>query len=170
MEKRLNGSKSNICSPQGDEHTISLPEFLQRFGADNSGLSGLSEQEAARRLHECGPNVLEETGKESLLIAYLKQFWNFFSVLLIIGALLSFLAEYLDPGKGNLYIGIATELIILALIIWNPFANLIFNTSPLDLKYILLSIPFAIFLLGIDELRKYLLRRNVNWAVKFLKW
>jgi sodium/potassium-transporting ATPase subunit alpha len=67
-------------------------------------------------------------------------------------------------------LGIATELLILALIIWNPFANLIFNTSPLDLRYILLSIPFAISLLGIDELRKYLLRRNVSWAARFLKW
>jgi sodium/potassium-transporting ATPase subunit alpha len=67
-------------------------------------------------------------------------------------------------------LGIATELLILALIIWNPFANLIFNTSPLDLKYVLLSVPFAIFLLGIDELRKYLLRRNISWAARFLKW
>jgi sodium/potassium-transporting ATPase subunit alpha len=67
-------------------------------------------------------------------------------------------------------LGIASELLILAFIIWNPFANLIFNTSPLDLRYVLLSIPFAIFLLGIDELRKYLLRRNVSWAVRFFKW
>ena len=57
-------------------------------------------------------------------------------------------------------LGIATELLILAFIIWNPFANLIFNTSPLDLRYILLSIPFALFLLGIDELRKYLLEKR----------
>ncbi len=110
MEKKLNGSKSKICSPQGDEHKISLPEFLQRLGVDDSGLS---EQEASRRLQECGPNVLEETGKESILIKYLKQFWNFFSILLIIGALLSFLAEYLDPGKGNLYIGIAIGLVVI---------------------------------------------------------
>jgi len=67
-------------------------------------------------------------------------------------------------------LGIAIELLILALIIWSPFANLIFNTSPLDLRYVLLSVPFAIFLLGIDELRKYLLRRNVRWAARFLKW
>ena len=67
-------------------------------------------------------------------------------------------------------LGIAIELLILALIIWSPFANLIFNTSPLDLRYVLLSVPFAIFLLGIDELRKYLLRRKVRWAVRFLKW
>ncbi len=110
MEKKSTVSKSKICSPQGNEHTISFPEFLQRFGAD---INGISEQEAARRLQECGPNVLEETGKESLLISYLRQFWNFFSILLIIGALLSFLAEYLDPGKGNLYIGIAIGLVVI---------------------------------------------------------
>src|SRR5665647_289105 len=67
-------------------------------------------------------------------------------------------------------LGIASELLILAFIVWNPFANLIFNTSPLDLRYISLSIPFALFLLGIDELRKYLLRRDVGWAARFLKW
>jgi sodium/potassium-transporting ATPase subunit alpha len=67
-------------------------------------------------------------------------------------------------------LGIASELILLALIIWNPFANLIFNTSPLELRYILLSIPFAILLLGIDELRKYLLRRNVDWVARYFKW
>jgi sodium/potassium-transporting ATPase subunit alpha len=67
-------------------------------------------------------------------------------------------------------LGIASELLILAFIIWNPFANLIFNTSPLDLRYVLLAVPFAIFLLGIDELRKYLLRKNVSLAARFLKW
>jgi sodium/potassium-transporting ATPase subunit alpha len=67
-------------------------------------------------------------------------------------------------------LGIASELLILALIIWNPFANLIFNTTPIDLRYMLLAIPFAVFLLGVDELRKYLLRINVNWVAKFFKW
>ena len=110
MEQKLTGSNNKICSPQGDEHTISRSEFLERYRAD---INGLSEQEAAKRLQECGSNVLEETGKESLLKAYLRQFWNFFSILLIIGALLSFLAEYLDPGKGNLYIGIAIVLVVI---------------------------------------------------------
>ena len=67
-------------------------------------------------------------------------------------------------------LGIASELLILAFIIWNPFANLIFNTSPPDLRYLLLAVPFAVFLLGIDELRKYLLRRKVSWAARFFKW
>ncbi len=67
-------------------------------------------------------------------------------------------------------LGVATELLILAVIIWNPFANLIFNTTPIELKYILLSIPFGILLLAVDEFRKYLLRKDVGWAVKILKW
>ncbi len=104
MEKSLTGSNGDICSPQGNEHRISLQEFLQIFGVDENGLS---EQEAARRLKECGANILEETGKESIIKKYLKQFRNFFSILLIVGSILAFIGEYLDPGQGNLYIGIA---------------------------------------------------------------
>jgi sodium/potassium-transporting ATPase subunit alpha len=234
MEKKLTGSKSKICSPQGNEHTISFAEFLQRFGAD---INGFSEQEAARRLKEFGLNVLEETGKESLLIAYLRQFWNFFSILLIIGVLLFFLAEYLDPGKGNLHIGIAIGLVVILNSIFTfiqeyqaaktiesfrqllppnakvlrdgkirdilaseivagdvilieegdkiPADRRLIETNALKVdnssitgesepqlrslecthpKICIAFTPFAIFLLGIDELRKYLLRRNVSWA------
>ena len=67
-------------------------------------------------------------------------------------------------------LGIASELFILALIIWNPFANLIFNTAPIELRYMLLSVPFAVLLLGVDELRKYLLRKNIKWATRLFKW
>ena len=109
MGKKLTGSKSKICSPQGDEHNILLSEFLQRLGVDESRIG---EQEAARRLHECGPTVLEEIGKESILKKYIRQFRNFFSILLTVGAILSFLGEYLDPGKGNLYIEIAIGAVV----------------------------------------------------------
>ncbi|AKB34289.1 hypothetical protein MSSIH_3599 [Methanosarcina siciliae HI350] len=104
MKKELAGYKNQICSPRGDEHLISYSEFLQRLDVNENGLSG---QEAARRLEECGPNVLEESGKESIFKRYIRQFRNFFSILLTVGALLSFLGEYLDPGQGNLYIGVA---------------------------------------------------------------
>ena len=110
METQLTDSKSKICSPKGDEHKIPLPEFLQRLGVDESGLS---EQEASRRLQECGSNVLEETGKEGILSKYIRQFRNLFSILLTIGALLSFLGEYLEPGQGNLYIGIALAGVVI---------------------------------------------------------
>lgn len=104
MEKESDEIIDSVCSPQGNEHTISLSEFLQRFDVNENGLS---EQEAARRLKKCGSNVLEETGKESLFKRYIRQFRNFFSILLIVGAILSFFGEYLDPGQGNFYIGIA---------------------------------------------------------------
>lgn len=104
VTEKPDGNKRKICSPQGDENSISLPEFLQRIGVNENGLS---EEEAVRRLQECGANILEETGKESIFKQYIRQFRNFFSILLVIGALLAFLGEYLDPGAGNLYIGIA---------------------------------------------------------------
>jgi sodium/potassium-transporting ATPase subunit alpha len=110
MGERPTASNIKICSFHGDEHTVPFSEFLRRLGVDDKGLN---EQEAAKRLQECGPNILEEVGKESLLIKYLRQYTNFFSILLIIGALLSFLGEYLDPGKGNLYIGIAIGLVVI---------------------------------------------------------
>lgn len=110
MGKELADNNSRTCPPQGNEHTIPFSEFLQRLNASEGGLS---EKEAARRLQECGPNVLEEVGKESVLIRYFRQFRNFFTILLIIGALLAFLSEYLDPGQGNLYIGIALAVVVI---------------------------------------------------------
>ena len=64
VKEKPNGNKRKLCSLQGDEHSISLQEFLQRLEVDENGLS---EQEAAERLKGCGPNILEETGKESIL-------------------------------------------------------------------------------------------------------
>ncbi|HII80833.1 MAG TPA: cation-transporting P-type ATPase [Methanosarcina sp.] len=104
MEKESAGSRNSVCSPRGDEHLISLSEFLQRLNVNENGLS---EQEAALRLRECGPNILEEIGKESIFKRYVRQFRNFFSILLIVGAILAFIGEYFDPGKGNIYIGFA---------------------------------------------------------------
>lgn len=104
MGKNLTGGNGKICSPQGNEHSTSLSEFLQKLHVDENGLS---EQEASSRLKECGANILEETGKESIIKKYLRQFRNLFSILLTVGAILSLIGEYLDPGQGNLYIGIA---------------------------------------------------------------
>ena len=109
MEKESAEIKNNACSLQGDEHLISLSEFLQRLNANENGLSG---QEVVQRLKRCGPNVLEETGKEKTFKRYIRQFRNFFSILLIVGAVLAFLGEYLDPGKGNVYIGIALLVVV----------------------------------------------------------
>jgi sodium/potassium-transporting ATPase subunit alpha len=104
MGKNLTGGNGKICSPQGNEHSIPITEFFEELNVDENGLS---EQEASSRLKECGANILEETGKESIIKKYLRQFRNLFSILLTVGAILSLIGEYLDPGQGNLYIGIA---------------------------------------------------------------
>jgi ATPase, P-type (transporting), HAD superfamily, subfamily IC len=92
------------CKSKGDEHNLSLEQILEKLDAS---AEGLSSEEASRRIALCGRNVFEETGKESLLIKYLKQYRNFFSLLLLFGSILSFIAEWLDPGQGNIFIAIA---------------------------------------------------------------
>lgn len=109
MDARTGGHAVQI---NGDEHQVSFDELFTRLKSSDAGLS---QDEALNRLTEYGANVLEDTGKESLLYKYLKQFWNFFSILLTVGSLLAFIAEWLSPGQGNLYIGIA----LLAVVILN---------------------------------------------------
>lgn len=104
MGDRTAEEKGFQCTSQGDEHLIGLDEFLQRL---NTTAEGLSSEEALRRKETCGPNLLEKRKKESLLKKYLKQYGNFFAILLLFGSVLSFAAEYLDPGQGNIFIAIA---------------------------------------------------------------
>jgi len=95
---------------RGDEHKIEIDELFDRLAASPDGLSN---QEAARRLEILGLNTLKEAGKGSSIKKFFSQFANFFAILLIAGAMLSFLAEYWDPGQGNLYIGIALGVVVI---------------------------------------------------------
>lgn len=63
---------------------------------------GLSESEAARRLHEFGPNRVERIQGESLALRLLKNFTHFFALILWLAAGLALFAEFSDPGKGML--------------------------------------------------------------------
>jgi sodium/potassium-transporting ATPase subunit alpha len=90
--------------PQNDEHCIELDEFFKRLKCSNEGLSS---EEALNRQSEYGLNVLEEKEKRSLIVWFGKHLVNFFALLLWTGAALAFISEYLVPGEGNLYIGIA---------------------------------------------------------------
>ncbi len=93
-----------------DEHKIALEELFKRV---KSSSNGLSSKEARKRLGKYGFNILETKKKVSVILKFIKQFTNFFAILLIVGSLLSFLAEYLSPGKGNLYIGIALGAVVI---------------------------------------------------------
>ena len=96
--------------PRGDEHRIGLEGLYRRLSSSPGGLSG---KEAAMRLAAAGPNVLRETGGETPLRRFLRQFTNFFAVLLVIGAALSLVAEHYDPGQGNIYIGLALGVVVI---------------------------------------------------------
>jgi sodium/potassium-transporting ATPase subunit alpha len=67
-------------------------------------------------------------------------------------------------------VGIASELVILAFIIFNPLVNLVFNTAAISMKYVLIAVPFAILLLTVDELRKYGIRKDSAFVNRFFRW
>jgi sodium/potassium-transporting ATPase subunit alpha len=96
--------------PQNDEHCIELDEFFKRLKCSNEGLSS---EEALNRQREYGLNVLEEKEKRSLIVWFGKHLVNFFALLLWTGAALAFISEYLVPGEGNLYIGIALAGVVI---------------------------------------------------------
>ena len=67
-------------------------------------------------------------------------------------------------------LGIATELILLALISYVPFMNTFFGTAPLELWQLTLSIPFAILIIIADEIRRVFVRHDNKFVLKWLTW
>jgi len=55
--------------------------------------------------------------------------------------------------------GIAVELLIILFIVYTPQGNILFGTGPIPLTAWAFFIPFALFLLGFEELRKKLVRK-----------
>jgi sodium/potassium-transporting ATPase subunit alpha len=95
---------ARIYTPQGDEHRLPLDELLTRLQASPAGLSGA---EAARRLASHGPNRLAVKPSVSEWTRFWRQFANLFAGLLLFGAGLAGVSEYLDPGQDNLTIALA---------------------------------------------------------------
>ena len=56
-------------------------------------------------------------------------------------------------------LGIVTEVILLSLIIYTTPGNLIVGTSPIPISVWIFFIPFALLLLGMEEIRKLLFRK-----------
>ncbi|MDO8715968.1 MAG: cation-translocating P-type ATPase [Dehalococcoidales bacterium] len=67
-------------------HTLEVSEVIASL---NSGTSGLSREEAERRLAEFGPNELTEKHKVSPWAIFGEQFKNFLIIILLIAAILS---------------------------------------------------------------------------------
>ncbi|MGH8119947.1 MAG: cation-transporting P-type ATPase [Gammaproteobacteria bacterium] len=88
---------------------LAVEAALQKL---NSGRQGLTAAEAARRLHEYGPNHIEEVRQESSWRCLLRQFTRFFALLLWVAAGLAFFAEWRYPGTGMQTLGWAILCVI----------------------------------------------------------
>lgn len=93
-----------------DHHNLPLVNLYTEL---DSSARGLSEEEAARRLEQHGPNELRVRQDVPEIVKFLLQFKNFFALLLMVGGALAIVAERLDPGQGNFYIAIALLGVVL---------------------------------------------------------
>ena len=87
-----------------DFHQLDLPSLFRRI---DSSERGLSQAEAEDRLRHYGRNELRVRQDVPEIVKFLRQFKNFFALLLMVGGVLALAAERLDPDQGNLYIAIA---------------------------------------------------------------
>jgi sodium/potassium-transporting ATPase subunit alpha len=100
---------SNDQAATTDQHQIPLEELERRLSSSRAGLDGA---EVPRRLSEFGSNELHVQKDTPEIVKFLSQFTNFFALLLIAGSVLAFLADYLQPGEGNFYIGVALLVVV----------------------------------------------------------
>ncbi len=86
----------------------------QVFATLHSGPKGLSPAEVAERLAHVGPNRFDVVDRWKLLRTLGRQFTNFFAILLIVSAIICFVAHRLNPEEGMGLLGWA--LIVVALL------------------------------------------------------
>jgi sodium/potassium-transporting ATPase subunit alpha len=68
---------------------------------------GLSSAEAQHRPREYGPNRIEKIARAPAVLRLLREFVQFFSVILWVAAALAFVAEWSAPDQGMSRIGYA---------------------------------------------------------------
>lgn len=66
---------------------------------------GLSDQEVAERFAEVGPNTLQKRRRLVWLKNLVRQFTNFFTILLEVAAAICFIADHIQPGEGMSVLG-----------------------------------------------------------------
>eukprot|EP00731_Ephydatia_muelleri_P011697 Em0006g591a len=99
-----------------DEHLIPLEELLARLGTDAA--SGLSSEEAMRRLQRDGRNAITPPPQTPEIIKFAKNMLGGFSMLLWMGAILCFVAYGVQEASSrggpldNLFLGIVLVLVV----------------------------------------------------------
>jgi sodium/potassium-transporting ATPase subunit alpha len=61
--------------------------------------------------------------------------------------------------------GIATEILLIVLLVYTPWGNTLFGTAPIAVVVWLFIIPFALGMLGLEELRKWVARARCSRTV-----
>jgi sodium/potassium-transporting ATPase subunit alpha len=92
-----------------EEHKVPIADLYQLL---ESSTKGISDEEAERRLLQYGTNELVVKKDLPEIIKFLRQFKNFFAILLLVGSVLAFVAEHLNPGQGNIYIAWALVVVV----------------------------------------------------------
>ena len=98
-------------------HAKSIDEVEQHFKTDRK--TGLSEEEAKRRLEEYGPNKLEEKKKVPFIIKFLKQFIEPMVIVLLIAALVSLVIFFINLAMHKTSDEWIDAIVILAIVIIN---------------------------------------------------
>ncbi|XP_055353100.1 sodium/potassium-transporting ATPase subunit alpha-B-like [Paramacrobiotus metropolitanus] len=100
-----------------DEHMLPLDDLFAKL--DVNPQTGVSEEEAAKRLQRDGKNMLTPPKQVPEIVKILREFVGGFSPLLEIGAALSFIAFGIQVGTSddapydNLYLGIVLICVVL---------------------------------------------------------
>eukprot|EP00002_Diphylleia_rotans_P025319 TRINITY_DN4_c0_g1_i2.p1 TRINITY_DN4_c0_g1~~TRINITY_DN4_c0_g1_i2.p1 ORF type:complete len:1006 (-),score=236.56 TRINITY_DN4_c0_g1_i2:389-3406(-) len=121
QEDRSGGAKGDLPSAEvGDlkselqleEHKLSIDEVIARLRTHPQ--KGLTDMEAEERLSTYGRNALTPPPQDPEWKKLLKQFTGWFSILLEVGALLSFVGYALDTDTPeNLYIGVVLAAVVI---------------------------------------------------------
>jgi len=82
------------------------------------------------------------------------------------------LSFFLQGMRNNvLNFGLFFELLVAVIVVYTPKADLVFKSRPVPLEYWLLSIPFFVFIMVYDELRKLFIRSDKGgWVDKMTYW
>ena len=91
-------------------HQLPVKDALKGLRSTANGLSSVA---ALQRLGDFGPNRMETVAGMPPVLRLLKEFVQFFSVILWIAAALAFVAEWSAPGQGMARIGFAIITVIL---------------------------------------------------------
>ncbi len=85
-------------------YRLTKEQLFKNFGTSENGLGA---KEAVNRNIEFGDNIIEKKKKKNYIKEYLKQYIEFFPILLEIAGVLAFVADHYDPSAGNDILGYA---------------------------------------------------------------